>query len=63
MLTVAIAAIQSKELTVAQATRPYEVPYCTLRDNIKRISKYIGSGRPTVLTRAERQEIVVTFQI
>lgn len=63
LLTAAIAAVQSQELTVAQAARRYGVPYSTLRDHVKGISKRIGAGSPTVLTSAEEQEIVVTCQV
>ena len=62
-LAVAIRMVQSKELTIAQASRRYEVPYTTLHDHVTGISQKIGAGRPTVLTRAEEQEIVVTCQV
>ena len=63
VLTAVIAAVQSQECTVAQAARRYGVPYSTLRDHVKGISKHIGAGCPTVLTRAEEQEIMVTCQV
>ena len=62
-LAVAISMVQSKELTIAQASRRYEVPYTTLRDHVTGVSQKIGAGRSTVLTRAEEQEIVVTCQV
>ncbi len=62
-LATAIGVVQTKELTVAQASRRYGVPYTSLRDHVKGISKKIGAGCPTVLIRAEEQEIVVTFQV
>jgi len=64
-LTAAIKLVQSnyKELTTAQASRRFGVPYTTLRDHVKGISQKIGAGCPTVLTRAEEQEIVVTCQV
>jgi len=70
-LTAAIKLVQSnyKELTTAQASRRFGCPigqrsvYTTLRDHVKGISQKIGAGCPTVLTRAEKQEIVVTCQL
>lgn len=63
LLTAAIAAVQSQELTVAQAAKRYGIPYSTVRDHVKGISKRIGAGSPTVLTPTEEQEIVVTCQV
>lgn len=62
-LAAAIKVVQSKELTTAQASRRYDVPYTTLRDHVRGVSKKIGAGCPTVLTRAEEQELVVTCQV
>ena len=39
------------------------MPYTTLRDHVKGISQKIGAGSPTVLTKAEEQEIVATCQV
>ena len=59
-LAAAIKVVQSNELTTAQASRRYDVPYTTLRDHVSGVSKKIGAGYPTMLTRAEEQELVVT---
>ena len=61
-LAAAIGKVRSNELTIAHASRQYGVPYSTLC-NHKGIGKKIGAGRPTILTRTEEQEIVVTCQV
>ena len=49
-LTAAIDMVNSKQLTIAQASRRNSVPYTTLRDHAKEICHKVGAGRPTVLT-------------
>lgn len=44
--------------SVNATAKKYGIPVPTLHDNVKAKAKKVGTGKPTVLTHAEEEEIV-----
>ena len=62
-LLAAIRSIKEHGMKVAVAAEKYHVPLSTLYDHIKERVIKIGAGAPTVLTKEEEKEIVITLQV
>ena len=50
-------------VSVRSIARKYGVPSTTLHDHLKNKAARVGAGRPTILTPAEENEIVISCQV
>lgn len=62
-LEVAVEAVKCGDLKLCQAVRRFNIPLTTLGDHARRGLSTVGAGSPTILTRAEEKEIVVSAQV
>ena len=62
-LLAAIRSIKECGMKVAVAAEKYHVPLSTLYDHIKERVTKIGAGSPTILTKEDKKDIVITLQV